>query len=206
MAGRIDPFDDRQLANLRVRQALLASAIGSAGVMFVVFIFYERLGLGIGHGFYLPVILAAAATGPLGGILAGVGATVLYAIGIVVNPHIPPSDLLTASTAVRLVMFVAVGSLVGYLAQMNRQLLTGANELIAELTMLSRIDFITGLPNHRAFERAITARLNLHDPSFSSLASRTRCQGQQSPLQPTSRWTWRTAYNVHFRPTQTSRG
>jgi len=60
--------------------------------------------------------------------------------------------VLSASTVIRLVTFVAVGAVTGYFAAEGRR----AN---AELTVLAERDAVTGLPNTRAFERAIGERL-----------------------------------------------
>ena len=130
----------------------LATAAGSAAAIYGAFLLYERPGLGIGHFYYLPILLAALATGPGLGALAGVGATGLYATGVLLNPAIASSEVLSASTAIRLVTFVAVGAVTGYFAAEGRR----AN---AELTVLAERDAVTGLPNTRAFERAIGERL-----------------------------------------------
>jgi GGDEF domain-containing protein len=98
----------------------LATAAACAAAIYGAFLLYERPGLGIGHFYYLPILLAALATGPALGALAGVGATGLYATGVLLNPAIASSEVLSASTA---------------------------------------IDAVTGLPNRRAFERAIGERL-----------------------------------------------
>ena len=64
------------------RQAFLAVGAVSYAAVFALFLIFERPGLGIGHGFYLAVILVSLAGGPIVGLGAGLLATVLYAIGI----------------------------------------------------------------------------------------------------------------------------
>jgi GGDEF domain-containing protein len=130
----------------------LATAAACAAAIYGAFLLYERPGLGIGHFYYLPILLAALATGRGLGALAGVGATGLYATGVLLNPAIASSEVLSASTAIRLVTFLAVGAVTGYFAAEGRR----AN---AELTVLAERDAVTGLPNTRAFERAIGERL-----------------------------------------------
>jgi hypothetical protein len=76
---------------LSPRRALLATSVGSAAGIYGAFLLYETPGLGIGHFYYLPILLAALATGPWLGAFAGVGATVLYATGVVLNPAISTS-------------------------------------------------------------------------------------------------------------------
>ncbi len=141
----------------RLRYALLTtSAISGVGI-FVAFTFVPEPGWGIPHFFYVSIILAALAGGPWIGAAAAAIATAMYTSGVVVNPAIPPSEVLTTGTAVRFVTFMTVGLVTGYFATRNRQLL-------AELELLAERDALTGLPNTRAFERAIGARLGREEP------------------------------------------
>jgi diguanylate cyclase (GGDEF)-like protein len=125
-------------------------------VVTVLVVFWESSGLGLGHFYYVPILLAAIAGGPWIGIAAGVAAIVLYNIGMVLNSALPSSPV-WAQTAIRLVTFVAVGGLVGFFAQRN-------DSLVGELQQLATRDFITGLPNTRAFEAAIERRLAAGTP------------------------------------------
>lgn len=139
------------------RHLLLAASGVSYALVFVAFLFYERPGLGLAHFFYLSIATTAIATGPRIGALAGLGATVLYGLAIVLNPTIPSAELLTASTAIRCVTFVSIGWVIGYFAGRNRAMLQ-------ELRILAERDLLTGLPNTRAFEAAITERLEEGKP------------------------------------------
>src|SRR4026209_932200 len=94
---------------LTPRRALLATAAGSAAAIYGAFLLYETPGLGIGHFYYLSILLAALATGPWFGAISGAAATGLYATGVVLNPSIQSSEVLSASTAIRLVTFRAGG-------------------------------------------------------------------------------------------------
>ncbi|HET9323788.1 MAG TPA: GGDEF domain-containing protein [Gaiellaceae bacterium] len=134
------------------RQLLLAASGVSYAVVFAAFLLYERPGLGLAHFFYLSIATTAIATGPRIGALAGLGATGLYALAIVLNPTIPSAEVLTASTAIRCVTFVSIGWVIGSFAGRNRAMLE-------ELRILAERDLLTGLPNTRAFEAAITKRL-----------------------------------------------
>ena len=138
------------------RGLLLSSALSGVGI-FLAFVFYERPGLGIGHFFYVSIMLAALATGPLAGAAAAAIATVMFAIGIIVNPHIPPSEVLTTSTGIRFITYMTVGIVTGYFSKRTRM-------LMAELELLAERDALTGLPNTRAFERAIGERLAREEP------------------------------------------
>jgi diguanylate cyclase (GGDEF)-like protein len=139
-------------------------AAGIFGSVFVLFGSLERPGLGIAHGYYLGVILAALAGGPLRGALAGVLATTLYAIGIVLNPHVPTASLLTIATSIRTLTFISVGLVVGYYASRSRKLTVELARIAEEQRVLASRDRLTGLPNTRAFEVAVTARLDAGEP------------------------------------------
>ncbi|HEX7255611.1 MAG TPA: GGDEF domain-containing protein [Gaiellaceae bacterium] len=139
------------------RQLLLAASGASYALVFFAFLLYERPGLGLAHFFYLSIATTAIATGPRIGALAGLGATGLYVAAILLNPTIPSSHVPTASTAIRCVTFVSIGFVIGYFAGRNRVIL-------AELRILAERDLLTGLPNTRAFEEAITKRLEAGRP------------------------------------------
>lgn len=144
-------------AALHSRRLLGALAWASFAPVFALFLVFERPGLGIGHFYYVSIALLALTGGPLLGAVAGAVATGLYMLGILVNPHIPPTDVPTVSTTIRGVTFIGMGALIGFFANRNRRLL-------AELRILAERDFVTGLPNTRAFERAIDARLESGQP------------------------------------------
>jgi diguanylate cyclase (GGDEF)-like protein len=156
----------------RLRYALLTAAVVSGVVVFVGFAFYEQPGLGLGHFYYVSIMLAALATGPAIGAAAAVGATALFAGGVVLNPHIPPSEVLSTSTGIRFLTYMTVGIVTGYFAKRSRA-------LMSELQLLAERDALTGLPNTRAFERAIGERLG-RDQSFALIV------GGVDELAPTS--------------------
>src|SRR5881398_4165347 len=103
----------------RLRYALLTAAAGSGAAIFVTFTFYEKPGLGLGHFFYVSIILAALATGPAVGAVGAVIATAMFAAGVIINSDIPSSDVLTTSTGIRFVTFLTVGIVTGYFAKRN---------------------------------------------------------------------------------------
>ena len=76
------PSARRALAGITVpQQLLIASALTYAGV-FALLLEYGRPGLGIGEGFFVAIIFAAAATSTALGALAGLGALFLYELAI----------------------------------------------------------------------------------------------------------------------------
>jgi diguanylate cyclase (GGDEF)-like protein len=135
---------------------LTAAATIYVGV-FVAFLLLERPGLGIGHFYYLGIALVALVLGPLWGAAAGALGTVLYSVGVYFNHSLPAETLFTLSTPIRLVNYVAVGTLLGWFAAHYR----AAN---GELQILAQRDLVTGLPNTRAFELAIDRRLAAREP------------------------------------------
>ena len=141
----------------RHRVFLLATSIGLYPSILGAFLLAERPGLGIGHFYYVPVAMIALASGPVWGVLGGMAATGFYTLGIVINPHLPTSNVLTASTSIRLVTFTSMGALVGWYAHSNRQ-------LTDRLRVAEERDFLTGLLNTRAFDAALSARAGLGKP------------------------------------------
>ena len=135
----------------------LATAVTIYVAVFVTFLLFEHPGLGIAHFFYLAIALVALSLGPGWGAVAGGLATLLYLIGVLINHAMPSSEILTISTPIRGVNYLAVGALLGWFAAHYRE----AN---AELQVLAQRDLVTGLPNTRAFERAIDRRLEARAP------------------------------------------
>lgn len=135
-----------------VHRLFAGFALAIFGIVFAAFLLFEHPGLGIGHFFYLAIALVALGFGPAWGAGAGGAATVLYTVGVLFNHSVPSSELLTLSTPIRLVNYVAIGALLGWFASHYR----AAN---LELQILAQRDLVTGLPNTRAFELAIDRRL-----------------------------------------------
>lgn len=140
-----------------MNRLFVSTAAAISVVVFAAFLLLETPGLGIAHFYYLAIALAALALGPAWGAGAGVLATTMYTGGVLLNHAVPSSEIFTVSTPIRLVNFVAIGGLLGWFAAHYRD----AN---AELQILAQRDFVTGLPNTRAFERAIDRRLAAGEP------------------------------------------
>lgn len=139
------------------RRLFALAALAFYAAVFAAFLAFERPGLGLAHFYYLAVAMLAVTGGARLGALAGLAATALYAVGIVINPHISPTEVPTVSTSIRLVTFVATGMLIGWFAAHNRH-------LVAELRVLADRDQLTGLPNTRVFEKAINRRFAAGTP------------------------------------------
>ena len=136
---------------------MLAAAAALYPLIFAAFLLFERPGLGLGHFYYFPVALVALASGPLWGAAAGGAATAFYTLGIVLNPSLPSGDVLTAGSSLRLLTYTSIGVLVGWFASNNRALSEG-------LRVAAERDFLTGLLNTRAFDAALTTRLETGRP------------------------------------------
>ena len=141
----------------RYHAFLLASSACLFPLIFAAFLVLEKPGLGIGHFYYFPVAMIALASGPFWGAAAGAAATGFYTLGILINPHLPPSEVLTASTSIRFATYVTMGALVGWFAHSNR-------ELVDRLRTAEERDNLTGLLNTRAFDAALSARVELGRP------------------------------------------
>jgi diguanylate cyclase (GGDEF)-like protein len=141
----------------RYRRLLIALALAAYAGVFSAFVLLEVPGLGLGHFFYLAIVLLALATGPGVGAAGGLLATALYALGVVLNPDYPPKELVTISAALRCVTYTSMGTLVGWFVREHRR-------LVERLQILAERDQLTGLPNTRAFEAAITRRLEAGEP------------------------------------------
>ena len=109
------------------------------------------------HLFYLPVAALASTGGVKRGILAGAIAVALFTLGVIINPNISPSELLTLSTPLRFLTYATMGGLLGWFSARDR-------ELVERLRLLAERDFLTGLPNTRAFEAAIARRFEAGIP------------------------------------------
>src|SRR5437762_2085990 len=138
------------------RLLVTGSGLLYAGV-FVAFLVWERPGLGLGHFYYLAIACVALGAGPLAGACGGLVASGLYALGVVLNPAVPSASILTAGTLLRLIVFSAIGALVGAFARSN-------HSLVERLHVAAERDFLTNLLNARAFEAALERRLEERHP------------------------------------------
>lgn len=114
---------------------LLVSAFAYGGV-FSGLLAYGHPGLGIGQAFYVPVILAAAATSAPLGALAGFGALFLYELGIHDRTGLALSDFTHGPALTRLASYIAAGALTGFLARRGRLMLAQSLHVLEELVEL----------------------------------------------------------------------
>jgi diguanylate cyclase (GGDEF)-like protein len=133
------------------RRLLLASALVLYALIFASFAVFEMPGLGLGHFFYVPVVLVALALGLRAGVAGAALATGLYALAIVITPRLPTRDVLTFATAIRFTTYTTVGAVIGWYADQHRS-------HIEQLRELADRDFLTGLLNARVFDEALARR------------------------------------------------
>ena len=146
-------------ATLRHRPLIVACALCAFAIIFTALVLFEVPGLGIPHFFYLPVAALALTGGVRRGIFAGLLASALFMIGVALNPHVPTAtQLMSMTMPIRLLTYASMGALIGWFAAHDRQ-------LVDRLQILAERDFLTGLPNTRAFEAAIARRF-LHGRPF----------------------------------------
>jgi diguanylate cyclase (GGDEF)-like protein len=157
--GRLDPeiFRDVPAAVSHYRALLLSAAAALYPLIFAAFLLVEKPGLGVGHFYYIPIALVALANGPAWGAGAGIASTGFYTLGIVINPRLPTYDVLTASSSIRLFTYTMVGVLVGWFAHNHRV-------LVDRLRVAAERDFLTGMLNTRAFDAALSTRLEQGKP------------------------------------------
>jgi hypothetical protein len=131
------------LAGITIPQRLLIAAAIVYGGVFALLVAYGRPGLGIGEGFFVAVILAAAATGPVLGGLAGLGALFLYELAIHERTGLVWSDFFHGPALTRFVAYVAAGVVTGFLAHRLRLMLAQSLIVLEELVDLAygRVDW-----------------------------------------------------------------
>lgn len=130
------------------QRLLIASAVTYGGV-FALLLAFGRPGLGIGQGFCLAVILAAAATSPMVGAVAGAGALFLYELGIHDrggHPGLAFGDFDHAPALSHLATYVAVGVVTGFLARRVRLMLAQSLFVLEELVDIAneRVELAAG--------------------------------------------------------------
>ena len=127
------------------------SAIGYIAVT-AAFVTLERPGLGIGHFYYIPILLLAVATGPVAGALGGLlGTRALHGEHLREPAHPVDARGSADDHADRHLRARSAAWSAGSPGDNRR--------LVRELEHLASRDALTGLPNTRAFEAAIDRRL-----------------------------------------------
>ena len=141
------------LRGISIPQRLLLASVFTYGLIFALLFEYGRPGLGLGQGFYVPVILAAAATSAPAGALAGALALFLYEFAIR-SGAIVWGDFTNADALTRLASYIAAGLVAGYLARQGRRMLAQSLFVLEDLLELA---------HGRIEEPGDTGRGSVHD-------------------------------------------
>jgi hypothetical protein len=132
------PSAQRLFASLTIPQRLLLASAFAYAAVFAGILAFGRPGLGLGQAFFVPIILVAAATSPWMGALAGAGALLLDELAIHDRAgNFTWGDLEHASAVSRLVTFVAVGALTGFLARRGRLMLAQSLYVLEDLVEIA---------------------------------------------------------------------
>lgn len=143
-------------------QRLQALAVLAYALVLGVFVSAGRPGLGIGEGFFIPVILVALGGTVVTGTAAGLAAAALYELGLVLAHT--GAGLFSMRIVVHLLGYVAAGALVGSFAHRARLLLAEALQVLDDLLHLARRDTGTGLLDKHGLDRALSERISRRIP------------------------------------------
>lgn len=122
---------------LSIPQWMLLASVVAYGGTFVLLETVGRPGLGISGGFYVAVILAAAATSPMSGGLAGLGAIVLFELATHHDHGLAWADFDNAPALTHLAGYLLVGLLTGWLALRGRRMLAQSLHVLEDLIELT---------------------------------------------------------------------
>jgi len=112
---------------------MILSAICAYAVTFALLVNYGRPGLGISGGFYVAVILVAAATSPASGVLAAFAAAFLFVLAGHYDQGLAWADFHTAPVLTHLAGYAAAGVLTGFLARRVRRMLAQSLYVLEDL-------------------------------------------------------------------------
>lgn len=154
-------------------QRLQALAVLAYLVVFAVSATARHPGLGIGQGFYIPIVLASLGGTLLAGVGAGLAAAVLYELALVIGGS-GSGELSWLRSGIHLVTYVGAGAIVGYFAARARGMMSDALHVLEDLLHIARRDLDTGVLNTHGLERALAERI-AHGIPFSLLVGEIDC-------------------------------
>jgi len=145
-------------------QRLLAAAFAAYAAVFVINLVYGRPGLGLGQIFYLPIVLVALASGPIGGAGSGIFAFVLYVLSLVLASQLDLDGTTETQLSIRLAMFTIAGATVGYFSARGRSMLRDSLHVLEELLLIARRDVATGVSTGARFADVVERQLARRRP------------------------------------------
>lgn len=173
-------------------QRLRGLAAVSYAVVFAVFLSADRPGLGLGQGFYVPIVLLALAGTAGTGVGAGLLAAALYELGLLVDAG-GTSDFSSLRTGVHLVTYVAAGAIVGHFAARARLLLADSLHVLDDLLRIARRDPATGALDAGGLEAALSSRTAAGAPFGLLLGELADCCDDEAVLRDLARVIFRQA-------------
>ncbi|MGH2935462.1 MAG: hypothetical protein ACRDL2_13250 [Gaiellaceae bacterium] len=153
-----------RIRQLSVPRRLEASAALVYLLVFALLVPFGRPGLGLGHGFYLAIVLVALAGGPWTGAAAGVVAGLLFVAGELLGGVTTFRHVVGAPLEIRLVSYVVAGVAVGYFAQRARRMLGESLGILEELLGLARREVGTGALTSDGIAARIAERIDAGMP------------------------------------------
>ncbi|MHB8468430.1 MAG: hypothetical protein ACYDCH_01545 [Gaiellaceae bacterium] len=169
---------------LPIPQRLLLASGSAYAVVFTLVAVWGRPGLGLGQVFYVPIVLAALATGPVGGAAAGASAFMLYELALVFPARIALDGVSAAPGEIRLASYVLAGAVAGYVATRGRAMLAAALHVLDELLIAGRRDLETGAATTVGLERSIGERLSSGRPFVLLVGEPAEPEQQRRPRRP----------------------
>jgi hypothetical protein len=121
-----------------IPQLMILAALCAYAVTFALLVNYGRPGLGISGGFYVAVILVAAATSPASGVLAAFAAAFLLVLAGHRGAGLAWTDFDKARVLTHLAGYSAAGIVTGFLARRVRRMLAQSLHVLDELIELAR--------------------------------------------------------------------
>ncbi|MGH3009198.1 MAG: hypothetical protein ACRDLM_07320 [Gaiellaceae bacterium] len=123
---------------ISIPQLLILSGLCAYAVTFALLVNYGRPGLGVSGGFYVAVILVAAATSPATGVLAAFAAAFLVVLAAHHGQGLAWTDFDKARVLTHLAGYAAAGVLTGFLARRVRRMLAQSLYVLEDLIELAR--------------------------------------------------------------------
>lgn len=155
---------ERLYARSSLPQRLRLTGLLGYAVVFGILVGYGHPGLGIGQGFYVPIVLMSLAGDAATGAAAGLAAAALYVAGLLLRVPATWGDVLSLRIAIHLATYVAAGAIVGFFWSRARGMLSESLHVLDHLLELGNRDAGSGALNARGFDAELAGRVELGRP------------------------------------------
>ena len=132
--------------------------VAAYALFFALLTAYGQPGMGVGHGFYIPIVLIGLATGPIVGAFAGLAATTLYIVALALRDAAGWPDIVSTRMTLHAAAYVSIGLLVGFFAGRARRVFGDSLRVIEALMAHSRRDLESGALESEEFARVLAKR------------------------------------------------